>query len=134
MKIITLYFLLFIFGSASEDTIENLVATADYTFTHTNTPHGIWAFKILGSRPEYARGTFFISEDNSPKVIIQFKNGALEGQDVQIYENCVQFNMNLDGKTRYSVVLLFKGDQLFGDSYSNKTGHSIIGTRKHPIE
>ncbi|TVZ17017.1 hypothetical protein JM81_3291 [Maribacter sp. MAR_2009_72] len=97
---------------------------------------GVWRFSFGNENISevYKDGVLFVTKQNgSYDVAMKFKNGVLTGQDVEINENAIKFNVNIDGLERVSFVLLLDGNRIVGESYSAKGASKIYGKRQVPV-
>ncbi|MFS4456084.1 hypothetical protein [Maribacter sp. 2304DJ31-5] len=119
-------------GSLKEKTVVRCPVTLKLYDTD---PIGIWKYFVEGVGPEYEEGILFVRKENGKyKIEIQLSSGALTGQDVQIQEDNIKFNMNIEGVERISVVLQVKGNTLLGEAYSGQRTYKVKGKRKLPPE
>ncbi|MFX0555222.1 hypothetical protein ACOCEA_00390 [Maribacter sp. CXY002] len=115
----------------SENLWEN--ATIGCIDTLENNPIGVWEYTVFGAEAPYEKGVLFVENNNGAhKVDIQLSNGTLTGQDVEVRENTIKFNMNIEGMERVSVVLWVSNDDISGEAYSNQGTFKIQGKRKLP--
>jgi hypothetical protein len=95
---------------------------------------GVWQFEVSGTQSMYQRGLLFIEKENdSYAVSLKFENGMLSAYDLVVHDNQLNFNTNISGIERISFVLLFEGNNLRGESYSNNNTSQVRGTRKIPV-
>jgi hypothetical protein len=94
-------------------------------------PLGVWSYTVAGVESKYEKGVLFIRKERDNYIVeVHLSNGTLTGQDVQVVEDTVKFNINIEGTKRVSVVLTVLGDTIKGKSYSDDGTYEIIGERK----
>lgn len=98
-----------------------------------NNPIGVWEYTVFGAEAPYDKGVLFVKDVNGvKKVDVQLRYGTLTGQDVEVNDNTIKFNINIEGIERVSVVLLVAEDDISGEAYSNQGTFKIQGKRKLP--
>ncbi|PIB29604.1 hypothetical protein BFP77_05475 [Maribacter sp. 4U21] len=113
---------------ASSNSSGNVLST-----TKKENPFGVWLYTAEGTSPEYRTGMFFIREENGEHIVeVQLDTGTLSGQDVQVSNDMIKFNMNIEGLERISVVLMVSGNTIEGETSSARGIYKISGTRKIP--
>lgn len=94
---------------------------------------GVWNFTMTNVESVYNQGVLFVTKnENTDEIAVKFSNGILNGQDVVINNNKVNFNINIAGLERVSFVLMIDGDRIMGESYSDKGSSQILGERQLP--
>jgi len=96
---------------------------------------GAWKFLMPEADLPYRNGRIFISETNDVyEVVISLKTGTLNGQDVEVENNRINFNINIEGIERTSFVLKVEGDKMVGEFYSNSSSSEVFAKRELPEE
>ncbi len=99
----------------------------------SNNPIGVWNYTVSGAGSEYEKGLLFIRKENDAYVVeVQLSAGTLSGQDVEIEDDNVKFNIIIEGTERVSVVLKVVDDTISGNSYSRQGTFKILGKRVLP--
>ncbi|WP_157483915.1 hypothetical protein [Maribacter hydrothermalis] len=94
---------------------------------------GVWNYTMTNVDSVYDHGVLFVTKnENTYDIAVKFSNGILNGQDVVVKNNKVNFNINIAGLERVSFVLMIEGDKIMGESYSEKGSSAILGERQHP--
>jgi len=94
-------------------------------------PIGVWLYTAEGLEPEYSTGVFFVREENGKNFVeVQLEHGTLLGQDVEVSDDMIKFNINIKGLERVSIVLLVKGNIITGETSTINGVYKISGTRK----
>lgn len=94
-------------------------------------PIGVWDYEVAGTEDAYGSGILFVRKENGVHVVeVHLGSGVLNGQDVQVQGNTLNFTLNLDGVERVSVVLNVEKDSILGQiSYPHGT-FTMNGNRK----
>lgn len=96
---------------------------------------GVWEFLMPEADEPYRKGRLFISKPNGVyTVVVSLKTGSLNGQDIEIDNNRINFNINKDGIERVSFVLEVEGDKMIGECYSKSGQSEILAKRQLPQE
>lgn len=96
---------------------------------------GVWEFLMPEADAPYRKGRIFISKPNEVyQVVISLNTGSLNGQDVKIDNNRINFNINKEGVERISFVLEVEGDKMIGDFYSESSSGEVLAKRQVPLE
>ena len=96
---------------------------------------GVWEFLMPEADAPYRKGRIFISKPNDVyQVVISLKTGSLNGQDVKVDNNRINFNINKEGIDRISFVLEVEGDKMIGESYSESGSNEVLAKRQIPVE
>ncbi|WP_300025685.1 hypothetical protein [uncultured Maribacter sp.] len=96
---------------------------------------GVWNFLMPNADAPYKKGRIFISEKNGIyDVVISLKTGSLNGQDIKVEENRINFNINMEGVERTSFVLEVEGDKMIGECYSENRSSEVLAKRTLPVE
>lgn len=96
---------------------------------------GVWEFLMPDADAPYRKGRIFISKPNGVyQVVISLKTGSLNGQDVKVDDNRINFNINIEGIERTSFVLEVKDDKMIGEFYSDSSSSEFLAKRQLPLE
>lgn len=96
---------------------------------------GVWEFLMPEADAPYRKGRIFISKPNDDyQIVISLKTGSLNGQDIKVDNNRINFNINKEGIDRISFVLEVEGDKMIGESYSESGSNEVLAKRQIPVE
>lgn len=97
-------------------------------------PFGIWNCQVLGAAPEYQKSTLIIQKDDKglPKVTVELSTGSLTGNEVELTDKVIKFNLNIEGVERVTVILEFSNDILEGRAITSEGDLKVTCTRKTP--
>ena len=96
---------------------------------------GVWEFLMPDADAPYKKGRIFISKPNGVyQVVISLKTGSLNGQDITVDDNRINFNINIEGIDRTSFVLEVEGDKMIGEFYSESGSSEVLAKRQLPLE
>ncbi|MDF4202256.1 hypothetical protein PXD56_04790 [Maribacter sp. SA7] len=96
---------------------------------------GVWKFLMPDADAPYKKGRMFISEKSGKyNVVISLKTGSLNGQDIKVEDNRINFNINIEGIDRTSFVLEVEGDKMIGEFYSENSSSEVLAKRQLPAE
>ncbi|WP_405398902.1 hypothetical protein [Maribacter sp. Asnod2-G09] len=96
---------------------------------------GVWEFLMPDADAPYRKGRIFISKPNNVyQVVISLKTGSLNGQDIRVDDNRINFNINIEGIERTSFVLEVEGDKMIGEFYSESGSSDVLAKRQLPLE
>lgn len=101
------------------------------TIAVANDVVGIWDYEVSGTEEAYRTGMLDVGfADGKPSVAVHLQYGVLNGADVKIAGNKVEFTVLIEGSERVTVALTADGDTISGTASSSQGTMQIKGTRK----
>lgn len=91
---------------------------------------GAYAYTVENVPIEYSTGVIQIAKPSDTYMVtVKLTNGELKGDDVQVVDNSIKFNLFIDGQT-VAVALVVDGDVISGQSTSYDGTFYIQGKRQ----
>ena len=91
---------------------------------------GAYEYTVENAPYEYSKGVIIIAKlSETYTVKVKLPNGELAGEDVQVVDNSIKFNVFIEGQT-VAVDLTVDGDTISGKSTSYDGTFNIQGKRQ----
>lgn len=91
---------------------------------------GAYAYTVENVPIEYSTGVIVITQPGDTYMVtVKLTHGELKGENVQVVDNSIKFNLFIDGQT-VAVALVVDGDAISGQSTSYDGTFYIQGKRQ----
>lgn len=135
IKVVLITNVLFFHSISENRTIKSHDLVIQEQTIEDNPVLGVWEFLMPEADEPYRKGRIFITKPADVyTVVISLDTGTLNGQDIKIDNNRINFNINKEGIERISFVLEVEGDKMIGDFYSESGSGEVLAKRQLPFE